>query len=234
MGTQAPSLTGNHRRRGGQGPVATARPCAGLLPLTLALCPPGSKPSQNQAPCFHLDIPVSPCTPVSIFPATARRLGRELHARWPSASPLAPPHPGRPFPQARPPLAFAPAVSFSWKASASVTRLQGALARFPPSQPSRLLPQAPGLPPLPSFLGFVSSLVCNQPVLSQLTCVLDHSVCPRAVATSRPPVTPPPPQQPAWGLAFSWHWVNVRGKKTNSCGHARATRGLLLPPLASV
>lgn len=90
MGTQAPSLTGNHRRRGGWGPAPTARPCAGLLPITLALCPPGSKPSQNQAPCFHLEIPVSPCTAVSIFPETARRLRRGLHARWPSATPPQP------------------------------------------------------------------------------------------------------------------------------------------------
>lgn len=184
LGTQAPSLTGNHRRRGGRGPAATARPCTGLLPLKPALCPPGSKPSRNQAP--------SPCTPVSIFPATCQEApqgGARSVAL--SVTPLAPPRPGRPFRQARPPLAFAPAVSFSRKASASVTWLQGALARFPPSQPSRLLPQAPGLPPLPSFLGFVSSLVYNQPVSSQLTCLLDHSVRPRAVATPRPPVTPP-------------------------------------------
>lgn len=212
MGTQAPSLTGNHSRRGGRGPAATARPCAGLLPLTLALCPPGSKPSQNQAPCFHLGIPVSPCTTVFIFPETARRLRRELHARWPSASPPPPPATSSwlPFPASSPASGFCTCFSFSWKASASVTWLQGALARFPPSQPNHRLPQAPGLPPLPSFLGFVSSLVYSQPVSSQLTRLLDHSTCPRAVAPPRPPGTP---QWPAWGLAFSWHRASVLGRK---------------------
>lgn len=153
MGTQAPSLTGNHSRRGGRGPAATARPCAGLLPLTLALCPPGSKPSQNQAPCFHLGIPVSPCTTVFIFPETARRLRRELHARWPSASPPpAPPRPGRPFQQARPPLAFAPASASLGRPRPRLPGSKGPWQGSPhPSQAAASHRHPASLPFLPSW-----------------------------------------------------------------------------------
>ena len=98
--------------------------------------------------------PCNPPPPRYYFRLDCQEAQQGANAQWPSVLPHpAPPHPGNPFRQACPPRASAPAASFSWKALASVTWLQGALARLPPAHPSRLLPQAPGQPPIPSSWG---------------------------------------------------------------------------------
>lgn len=147
-------MKGNHRRCGGRGPAATVRPCAGLLPLKR-----GSVLPKLQAPTEPGTLlPSGNCRVIPPPPRYYFRLdcqeaqqGAECSVAL-SVAPLGPPHPGCPFQQACPPSASAPAASFSWKALASVTWLQGALARLPqPPEPPP--PTGTGQPPIPSSWG---------------------------------------------------------------------------------
>ena len=119
-----PPMKGNHRRHGGRGPVATARPCAGLLPLKRgSVLPTLQAPTEPGTLLPPGNSRVIPRRPVTIFASTARRLSRERMLSGPQCCPP------------RPPLTLA--------------TLSGKLARL---GPLHLLPASPGRP-WPRLLG---------------------------------------------------------------------------------